>query len=49
MNAFDAAAKNGRAADLQKELEDLFNTQNTSTTAGVTSIPATFLRVTVEL
>jgi hypothetical protein len=45
MNAFDAAEKSGRAADLQRELEDLFTRQNTSQTA--TSIPATFLRVTV--
>jgi SAM-dependent methyltransferase len=45
MNAFDAAEKNGRAADLQKELEDLFRAQNTSSTA--TKIPATFLRVEV--
>jgi hypothetical protein len=45
MNAFEAAEKNGRAADLQKELEALFGSQNTSTHA--TSIPATFLRVTV--
>jgi SAM-dependent methyltransferase len=45
MNAFAAAEKNGRAADLQKELVDLFTSQNTSTRA--TSIPATFLRVTV--
>jgi SAM-dependent methyltransferase len=28
MNAFEAAEKNGRAADLQKELEELFNCQN---------------------
>src|SRR5215470_2488616 len=47
MNAFDAAEKNGRAGDLQKELENLFNSQNTSTTKNVTSIPATFLRATV--
>jgi ubiquinone/menaquinone biosynthesis C-methylase UbiE len=45
MNAFEAAEKNGRAADLQKELEALFVAQNKSTNA--TSIPATFLRVTV--
>jgi SAM-dependent methyltransferase len=45
MNAFEAAEKNGRAADLQKELEELFNQHNKGT--GVTSIPATFLRVTV--
>jgi SAM-dependent methyltransferase len=46
MNAFAAAAANGREADLQAELESLFNEQNTS--ADATSIPATFLRVTVE-
>jgi alkyl hydroperoxide reductase subunit AhpC/SAM-dependent methyltransferase len=49
MNAFDAAEKNGRAADLQKELEDLFNRQNQSPGKGSTSIPATFLRVTVTV
>jgi SAM-dependent methyltransferase len=47
MNAFEAAEKNGRAADLQKELEVLFNSQNKSPDKGATSIPATFLRVTV--
>src|SRR5436189_4603876 len=47
MNAFEAAEKNGRAAELQKELEELFNSQNKSQNA--TSIPATFLRVTVAL
>ncbi len=46
MNAFDAAEKNGRAADLQKELEELFDQQNQSTDKSKTSIPATFLRVT---
>jgi ubiquinone/menaquinone biosynthesis C-methylase UbiE len=46
MNAFDAAEKNGRAADLQKELEALFSSQNRHT-GGATSIPASFLRVTV--
>ena len=45
MNAFEAAEKQGRAAQLQKELEDLFNSHNKSQTA--TSIPATFLRVSV--
>lgn len=45
MNAFGAAEENGRAAELQKELEELFSSQNTSTHA--TSIPATFLRVSV--
>jgi SAM-dependent methyltransferase len=48
MNAFEAADKNGRAADLQKELVALFEDQNQSPTPGTTSIPATFLRVTVR-
>ena len=30
MNAFEAAAANGREADLHAELEALFNSQNTS-------------------
>jgi SAM-dependent methyltransferase len=46
MNAFAAAEANGRAADLQRELEELFEAQNTSTTTGRTVIPATFMRVT---
>lgn len=49
MNAFEAAEKNARTADLQKELEDLFNSQNRSSHRDATSIPATFLRVTVSL
>lgn len=47
MNAFDAAAKNGRAAELQGELDALFARQNTAADKNATSIPATFLRVTV--
>lgn len=47
MNAFEAAEKNGRADDLLKELETLFNSQNKSERTDATSIPATFLRVTV--
>ena len=47
MNAFEAAEKNGRAGDLQKELEVLFNSQNKSPSKDSTSIPATFLRITV--
>jgi len=47
MNAFEAAATNGREADLQAELEALFNAQNASPSKDATSIPATFLRVTV--
>jgi SAM-dependent methyltransferase len=49
MNAFDAAEANGRTADLQNELEALFNSQNASPTRDTTSIPATFLRVTVTV
>ncbi|MGA7081892.1 MAG: class I SAM-dependent methyltransferase [Pseudolabrys sp.] len=49
MNAFEAAEKNGRASDLQKELEDLFNSQNKSPNKDATSIPATFLRVTAAV
>jgi hypothetical protein len=48
MNAFEAAAANGREADLQAELDALFNAQNTSPSDDATSIPATFLRVTVQ-
>ena len=47
MNAFEAADKNGRAGDLQKELDALFTSQNKSPNKNATSIPATFLRVTV--
>src|SRR5881296_1076427 len=49
MNAFEAAAANGREADLQAELEALFNSQNASPSEDATSIPATFLRVTVAV
>ena len=49
MNAFDAAEKNGRANDLRKELAALFDSQNKSPNKDSTSIPATFLRVTVEV
>ena len=47
MNAFEAAAADGREAELQTELEALFNSHNTSPSLDSTSIPATFLRVTV--
>jgi SAM-dependent methyltransferase len=49
MNAFEAAAANGREAELHEELDALFNSQNTSLSEDVTSIPATFLRVSVEV
>jgi ubiquinone/menaquinone biosynthesis C-methylase UbiE len=49
MNAFEAAEKAGRRADLQQELEALFIRENRSGNPEVTSIPATFLRVTVAV
>jgi ubiquinone/menaquinone biosynthesis C-methylase UbiE len=49
MNAFEAAEADGRQDDLQNELEVLFNEQNVSPSKDATSIPATFLRVTVAL
>ena len=48
MNAFEAAEKNGKAADLQRELEELCKKQNKSGSEDRTSIPATFLKVTVQ-
>ena len=47
MNAFEAAEKSGRTAELRRELVELFTNQNQSKKA--TSIPATFLRVTVTV
>jgi SAM-dependent methyltransferase len=47
MNAFDAAAASGREDALLAELEALFAAQNTSLTEEATSIPATFLQVSV--
>jgi ubiquinone/menaquinone biosynthesis C-methylase UbiE len=47
MNAFDAAEKSGRAEELKRELDELFTSQNRSQNNGSTSIPATFLKVTV--
>ena len=49
MNAFEAAEKNGKAAALQQELENLFTSQNKSGNNATTSIPATFLKVTVKV
>ncbi|PCE26959.1 methyltransferase type 11 [Paraburkholderia acidicola] len=49
MNAFDAAEKNSRSADLQNELEDLFESENRGSQKDALSIPATFLHVTVTL
>jgi len=47
MNAFEAAAKNGKTDALQGELDALFTAQNKH--AEATAIPATFLRVTVRV
>ena len=49
MNAYEAAERNGRAAELNQELEALFNSQNKSSRRDSTEIPATFLRVTVSV
>ena len=48
MNAVEAAEKNGKSEELHSQLVELATTQNKSTD-GSTSIPATFLRVTVSL
>jgi ubiquinone/menaquinone biosynthesis C-methylase UbiE len=47
MNAFAAAEQSGNAANLQEELLALFERENRSESRGTSSIPATFLRVTV--
>jgi len=47
MNAYAAAAADGREHDLHAELDALFNEQNVGSSPEVTSIPATFLRVDV--
>jgi hypothetical protein len=48
MNAFEAAQTSGRVEELYNQLVELAKAQNKSTNGG-TSIPATFLRVTVYL
>jgi SAM-dependent methyltransferase len=48
MNAFDAAEKNGKTNELNSQLIGLAETQNTKVGGG-TEIPATFLRVTVQV
>ena len=47
MNAFEAAEKSGRTAELLRELQILFNEQNRSTRKEETSIAVTFLKVVV--
>jgi len=48
MNAVEAAQKNGKMEELHSQLLELAKAQNKSTD-GSTSIPATFMRVTVNL
>lgn len=48
MNAFEAAQKSGKEKELEAELEALFKTHNKSMNENKTSIPATFLRVSVQ-
>jgi ubiquinone/menaquinone biosynthesis C-methylase UbiE len=48
MNAFEAAEKSGRADELRSRLVELARAQNKSANGG-TSIPATFLRVTIDV
>ena len=47
MNAYEAAEKNGKVEELHNQLLELAHAQNKGVN-GSTSIPATFLRVTVE-
>lgn len=49
MNAFEAAEMSGRADNLRNELNTLFESHNTSPRKDATSIPATFLRVTISV
>jgi ubiquinone/menaquinone biosynthesis C-methylase UbiE len=48
INAFDAAEKNGKTEELHRQLVELAKSQNTNKTGG-TTIPATFMRVTVNV
>jgi len=48
MNAYEAASKNGKVEELHRQLVELAQSQNT-VNHGSTSIPATFLRVTVSV
>ena len=47
MNAYEAATAAGRQSELDDELRALFETHNVSSDPACTTIPATFLRVTV--
>ena len=47
MNAFEAAQKSGKEDELHSQLVELATAQNQNSDGG-TSIPATFLRITVQ-
>ena len=49
MSAFDAAQQNGKADQLQEELEALFTAHNQSNDPGRTLVQANFLRVAVHV
>jgi SAM-dependent methyltransferase len=49
MNAYAAAETSGRANELHRELEELFVSHNTTGKDDSTSIPATYLHVTVHV
>jgi SAM-dependent methyltransferase len=49
MNAFIAAAAKGGFDRLQRQLDELFTSQNLSADPGITSIPATYLQVEVAI
>ena len=46
MNAFGAAAQTGRAGELEKELTELFESENRGS-SDCTEIPATYLKLSV--
>ena len=48
-HAFAAAEQSGKSPDLERELTALFERENKSKTKDVTSVPATFLKVTVTV
>ncbi|MBC5765816.1 class I SAM-dependent methyltransferase [Ramlibacter albus] len=49
IKAFEAAAQQGRADDLRRELAQLFASQNQSQYPNTTLVSATFLKVTVDV
>lgn len=48
MNAFEAAEKSGKTGELERQLVELATSKSTRAPGKGTSIPATFLRVTVQ-